>query len=366
MTGPEITHPLIALLLSGGGGTRLWPLSTEVCPKQFMKLFGAQSLFQQTLLRARDAGASHVTVMANQAQADLIQSDLAGVESVMDQAGMRLILEPIRRDSGPAIAAGVADILARFGPKAQVMVLACDHLIPDHVAFRATIAKAVQLASQRKMVTLGITPTAPVSDYGYIRFGQAIEGTSGFTVEAFVEKPDRARAELYLKDGHYLWNSGMFVFEAGTFADEAARHMPEVWSHAQLAVKAGTQAADHLTLDEAAFSDCARISIDYALFENSQTIAVVPAGFDWSDVGGWSAVHDALPKDAGATAEVSLDQGLVISKDCHDSLLISSELPLLALGVEDLVVVATKQGIFVAPKARAAEIKTLLAQWPQD
>ncbi len=359
-----MAETLIALLLSGGGGTRLWPLSTEECPKQFLKLFGSQSLFQQTLVRAQDAGAGALVVMANQAQSRLIHDDLAELPDAKGQT--RLILEPVRRDSGPAIAAGVADCLQRFGPKALVMVLACDHLIPDHQAFRETVAQACDVARQGKLVTFGIRPTAPVSDYGYIRCGAPLAGTQAYQVAAFVEKPDRARAVAYLGEGNYLWNSGMFLFEAGVFAAEAEQHMPQLWAQVQEAVSKGRQVDASLTLDEAAFAASERISIDYALFEKSGNVAVVPASFSWSDVGGWAAVHDALPQDGQGNAAVNTEGGLVIQQDSHNSLLVSDGLPVLALGVEDLVVVATKNGVFVAPKSRAAEIKSLLARWPQS
>lgn len=358
-----MADPLIALLLSGGGGTRLWPLSTEAQPKQFLKLFGEQSLFQQTLVRARAAGVGSVVVMANQAQKGLIDADLAG--SGEAGLGTRLILEPMRRDSGPAIAAGVADCLNRFGPKARVMVLACDHLIPDHAAFAGTVAEACDVAAHGKLVTFGIRPTAPVSDYGYIHCGAALEGTQAHAVAAFVEKPDRARAEAYLQDGGYLWNSGMFLFEAGVFAAEAEQHMPQLWKQACQAVAQGRNAPEGLSLDEAGFAACERISIDYALFEKSSNVAVIPASFAWSDVGGWAAVHDALPHDSQGNATLS-QKGLVLQQDSHNSLLVSDGLPVLALGVDDLVVIATRQGVFVAPKSRAAEIKSLLAKWPED
>ena len=358
-----MSQPLIALLLSGGGGTRLWPLSTEQGPKQFLKLFGSQSLFQQTWLRAEASGASALVVMANQAQNRLIHDDLAELPDALGQT--RVIYEPMRRDSGPAIAAGVADCLNRFGPKALVMVLACDHLIPDHAAFRETVMQACAVARQGRMVTFGIRPTAPVSDYGYIRCGEALAGTHAYQVAAFVEKPDRARAVSYLSEGNYLWNSGMFLFEAGVFAREAEQHMPELWAQAGDAVTKGRLDGANLTLDATAFAASEQISIDYALFEKSNNVAVVPAAFNWSDVGGWAAVHDALPQDVHGNATVGTHDGFVIQQDSQNSLLISDGLPVLALGVDDLVVVATKDGVFVAPKSRAAEIKSLLARWPK-
>ena len=362
--------PLVALLLSGGGGTRLWPLSTEQTPKQFLRVFDGQSLFQKTVLRATEAGVDCVHVLANQSQADQLDQEWQGLypphgEGRHDDAGanpLQCLLEPLRRDSGPAIAAGVAQCLSLYGPHCVVMVLPCDHLIPDHAAFAEAVAQAVVAARAGYLVTFGVKPRAPVTDYGYIHAGAALADLPAHAVRAFVEKPDRPTAEAYLRNGHYLWNSGMFLFEAGVFARQAALHMPALWQGVQTAFDKGQQTPQGYVLNAEAFAAVKPISIDYALFEKSQQVAVVPVAFDWSDVGGWAAMHEALPQQASGLALL----GPVYVQDSQNSLVLSDGIPVLALGLSDMVVVATQSGVFVAPKDRTSEIKALLAQLPKD
>jgi mannose-1-phosphate guanylyltransferase/mannose-6-phosphate isomerase len=315
------------------------------------------------VLRALAAGVTHVHVMANQGQADLLHAQW---QEIAPQAGeARFVLEPMRRDSGPAIAAGVAHCLALYGAACRMLVLPCDHLIPDEKAFAAAVAQACEAAQAGYLTTFGLKPQAPVTDYGYIRAGDAVAQVPSHplatrTVAAFVEKPDRATAQLYVDSGNYYWNSGMFLFEAGCFAKEAEHHMPALWTHAREAVEQGLQSDQGLLLGATAFAQAPSISIDYALFEKSHHVAVVPADFAWSDVGGWAAMHDALPQNPQKLAL----SGPVVVQDSTDSLVLSDGIPVLALGLSGMVVVATKAGVFVAPKERASEIKALLAQKP--
>ena len=364
MTVSKVSNPpLVALLLSGGGGTRLWPLSTEAAPKQFQTLFEGRSLFQKTVLRSLAAGVSHVHVMANVGQAELLHSQW---QEIAGQAGeARFVLEPMRRDSAPAIAAGVAQCLALYGAGCRILVLPCDHLIPDEAAFAAAVAQACEAAQAGYLTTFGLKPLAPVTDYGYIRAGDSLKTVPDHRlktclVEAFVEKPDRDTARHYVETGLYFWNSGMFLFEAGHFAREAEELMPVLWASVQAAVAHGKTGPKGFVLDVEHFAKAPSISIDYALFEKSTRVAVVPADFSWSDVGGWAALHEALPQNDEKLALM----GPVVVQDSANTLVMSDGIPVLALGLEDMVVVATKAGVFVAPRHRASEIKALLAQMP--
>jgi mannose-1-phosphate guanylyltransferase/mannose-6-phosphate isomerase len=351
----SLSHPpTVAVILSGGGGTRLWPVSTEARPKQFLRLFGDRSLFQETLLRLGPAGIAHAVIVANEAHGVLIAEEVAALDLATEAD---VLLEPMRRDSAAAIAAGVSRAKALFGAEAVIVVLPCDHLIPDHAHFARDIALAALEARKGRLVTFGIKPRWAASDFGYIRQGEPL-ADGVFRVAAFVEKPDPATAARYLDEGGYYWNSGMFVFSAGTFAREAEQHMPEVWAAAQAAVGSGTRHEGALMLSSEAFAAAPKISIDYALFEKSDNVAVIPVDFAWSDVGAWNAVHDALPRDKDGNASI----GAALLEDSRNTLAIGYGVPVIGLGLDNLVVIASPQGVFVAPRERAAEIKALLGK----
>ncbi len=341
-----------AVLLSGGGGTRLWPVSTQTRPKQFLRLFGELSLFQLTLERVKDCGITMIHVVTNAAYVHEVQSQAA--ERRID---VSLILEPVQRDSAPAIAAAMAALQASDGPEAVAVVLPCDHLIPNHNAFGDALGDAVMAARNGHLVTFGIRPTSPSSEFGYIRQGDAIPVAKDvFRAVAFREKPDLATAVSYVADGHYHWNSGMFVFRVRDFAREAALLMPQIWKVAQEAVALGQKSPQSLCLHADAFASAEKISIDYALFEKSKAVALLPRQFAWSDVGNWSSVHAALPHDADGNAA----GGDATLHESRNSLAFGAGVRVIALGVDNLVVIASPDGVFVAPKHRAAEIKTLL------
>jgi mannose-1-phosphate guanylyltransferase / mannose-6-phosphate isomerase len=345
---------VLALLLSGGAGTRLWPISREALPKQFMPLFGEKSLYQMTLARLQDAGVSGILVAANQQHEPLLRSQA----SALGKAEPILLLEPARRDSAPAIAAGVAHALKTHGPDTIIAVMPCDHLIPDHAAFAASLSRARKLAEFGYLATFGIAPTFPSRDFGYLQQGGKIEDTvECYHVARFHEKPQLPKAVEYLASGEYLWNSGMFVFKAGTFASEAKIHMPDVWTAATKAVEAATNRNGTLHLDQSAFEAAPRISIDFALFEKSARVAMARASFQWSDVGAWSAVFDALDKDPSLNAV----QGDVRLRDVSNSLVIGEGIRVVVIGMSEFVVVARPEGVFVAPLKRASEIKDMLA-----
>lgn len=349
--------PLFGLILSGGGGTRLWPMSQDDRPKQFLRLTGEETLFQITWRRLREAGVGEAYILTNLALEALARADLAELGAT----GAHYVLEPARRDSGPAVAAGVAAILARHGADAHVLVAASDHLIPDVGAYAGTIAKARVLANAGYLVTFGITPRFPATEYGYLQRGEAVPGIpDGFRVRRFHEKPAIDRATAYVSDPEFSWNSGMFLFRAGCFAEEASQHMPDIWQAACDAVAAGAAQGDRLVLDPEIFGNARRISLDFALMERSERVGMVPATFDWSDIGSWAAVHAASTQDERGNAV----SGRAATRDVTRSLVIADGLPVLAIGLDGYVVVATQQGVFIAPAGRSQEIKALLDSLP--
>lgn len=349
--------PLVGLVLSGGGGTRLWPMSQDQRPKQFLKLFGEETLFQTTWKRLSAIGVSESLVLTNLALESLARDDLAALGA--DDAAF--VLEPARRDSGPAVAAGVAAIRARHGDEALALIVASDHLIPDIPAYARAVEKARALAEKGYLVTFGISPTHPAVEYGYLQRGEAVPGVpDGYRVAKFHEKPAIDRATAYLADPDFSWNSGMFLFHVGTFAAEAEKHMPDIWQGACAAVARADGDARRLTLDAEAFGALRRISIDFALMERSDRVGMVPGDFRWSDIGGWGAVLAESTKDAAGNALT----GRIVARDCAHSLIIGDGLPVLALGLEGFTVVATRDGVFIAPKHRTAEIKPMLDSLP--
>lgn len=341
-----------AVLLLGGGGTRLWPLSTDDYPKQFLPLFQARSLYQMTLARIRASGIASIHVVTNERYCGR-----AGAQAAEIGIAPAFILESARRDSGPAIAAAVASINATSGPDAVIAVFPCDHLINDHAAFTDALRDAVQTTRTGSLVTFGIQPTAPSVEYGYIERGEALPlMREAFRVAAFCEKPNRETALSYLLSGQHYWNSGIFVFRCGDFKREALLHMPRIWEAVSQAVASGQETPEGLRLDPGVFSDAPAVSIDYALFEKSEAVVVLPRQFAWSDVGNWASVHAALPHDSNGNAVA----GNAALYESYNTLAYGAGIRVIALGVHDLAIIASIDGVFVAPKGLAAEIKRLL------
>lgn len=347
----DLTKVHVVLLL-GGGGTRLWPLSTDDRPKQFLSLFGGKSLYQMTLQRVRASGIAAVHVVTNERYCARARAQAAEIG-----LAPAFILEPARRDSGPAIAAAVAAIQASEGSDAVIAVLPCDHLISDYAAFADALRDAVEATRTELLVTFGIQPTAPSIEYGYIERGEALPLVrEAFRAASFREKPNLETALSYLVSGHHYWNSGMFVFRCADFQREAMMHMPQIWSHAEQAIAAGEVGRQGFRLGACAFCAADAVSIDYALFEKSDAVIVLPRQFAWSDVGNWSSIHAALPHDGNGNAAV----GDVAIHESRNTLVYGDGVRVIALGVDDLAIVASPDGVFVAPKDRATEIKRLL------
>lgn len=344
---------MVAMVLLGGAGTRLWPLSSEARPKQFLRLFGDRSLFQLTMARLAAAGVRRAVLVTNRALIGPLREDLAGLPPVAAD----ILLEPARRDSAPAIAAGVAHIAARYGTETPIAILPSDHLIADESAFAAALGEAGRVAADGWLATFGIRPAFASTAFGYIERGAPIAVHPGaFEVARFHEKPAEAVAERYLAAGTFDWNSGMFVLRADAFRREAAEHMPDILAAAENAVRRGVADGDTLTLSADDFTAARKTSIDFALMEKSAHVATLPATFDWSDVGNWSAVYDVLARADGDNVVI----GDARLEDCKGSLVIADRIPAAAIGLRDAVLIATPDGTFMAPRARAANIKQLL------
>ena len=289
---------LVPLIICGGAGTRLWPASRKAAPKQFINLMGERSSFQDTVARVTDPSLFAEPVVITNEEYRHIAADQLEVMGVRAP----ILLEPMRRDSGPAIAAGARFIADRY-PEALVLVLAADHVVQDVPAFKAAVRIAAEAAESGLIVTFGITPDQPATGYGYIRPGEALGGTGVSRVAAFVEKPDEATARRYIADG-YLWNSGNFMFRADMLLAEYERFDPETIANVGEAVRRGRHDLGWLILDPEAFGAANAVSIDFAVMEKTDKVAVIPVSMGWSDVGSWHAVWELTDKDANGNAAI--------------------------------------------------------------
>lgn len=342
---------IIPLIMCGGAGTRLWPASREVRPKQFLPLFGARSTFQDTVLRVSDPSLfDRPIVITNAAYRFMVLEQLAEIGIEAD-----ILLEPMRRDSGPAIAAGAAFAQTR-DKEAVVLALAADHVVKDAAAFVAACRQGLVAAQAGRIVTFGVKPERPATEYGYINPGDAISGEVR-AVAKFVEKPDAAKAADYVKSG-YLWNSGNFMFPASVLLDEYRKvDVGSVQSVSDAVTNAGRDLG-FVTLDPTAFGAAKAISIDYAVMEKTTRTAVVPVSCGWSDVGSWHAVWELSDKDAQGNAA----HGTAVFEDSRNCN-VTTDHALVALeGVDDLVVVATADAVLVSRQKDANGLKRLVTK----
>ncbi|HLY44058.1 MAG TPA: mannose-1-phosphate guanylyltransferase/mannose-6-phosphate isomerase [Stellaceae bacterium] len=345
-------HPVI---LSGGSGTRLWPMSRSLYPKQLLALTGARSLLQETALRvAADAGFAPPLVIANEEHRFIIAEQLREIAV----AAEALILEPAGRNTAPAAAIAALRLAARE-PDALMLVLPSDHQITDLAAFRAATERAAAAARGGHLATFGIAPERPETGFGYIARGQPIAGCAGaFAVAAFVEKPDPSTAARYLASGDYFWNSGIFLFPVALYLAELERLRPEIVAACKKALEGARADDDFIRLDKAAFLECPGDSIDYAVMEHTGRAAIVPVAMGWSDLGSWDALWEMSAKDASGNALA----GNVVAEATSNCYLRSEAGLVAAVGVADLVVVATDDAVMVAPRHRTQEVKQLVAR----
>ncbi|WP_191083486.1 mannose-1-phosphate guanylyltransferase/mannose-6-phosphate isomerase [Roseococcus microcysteis] len=346
-------NDIVPVLLSGGTGTRLWPLSREGFPKQFWPLVSSRSMIQETALRAVGQGFAPAVVVANEAHRFLIAEQLreAGIQAP------RILLEPEGRNSAPAIAAAAA-LVAEASPGAVLWIMAADAAIEDVPALHRALAQAAHAARETgRIVTFGMRPTAPETSFGYIEMGAPLADAPGVhAVARFTEKPDAATAATLLADGKHVWNSGMFVATAATLVTELERHAPEVIAAARAALAAATRDLDFIRLGAEAFRAAPSISIDYAVMERTGHAAVIPAELGWSDVGSWDALWTIAEKDGAGNAL----QGPVTAVDSTNCLVRSEGIRTAVLGLEDVVVVVTEDAVLAMPRHRAQDVKKVV------
>lgn len=342
---------LVPVLLSGGSGTRLWPLSRESHPKQFQPLLGEQSLLQATWLRvAALPGIAAPLVVANEAHRFMVAEQLRQVGATP----AALILEPVGRNTAPAIAVAALQAMADGGDPV-LLVLPSDHVIGDEAGFRAAVLTAMPAAEAGALVTFGIVPTGPETGYGYIK---AAAGEGVRRVEAFVEKPDLETAKAWVAGGEHVWNSGMFLFRASRYLHELERFAPRIRAQAAAALAGGRQDVDFLRLDHDAFAACPADSIDYAVMEKTDAAAVLPMAVGWSDIGSWSALWELAGQDADGNAH----RGDVLARNCRNTLAWSGGKRLVALlGLQDVIVVDTDDALLVAARDQVQQVKELVA-----
>ncbi|PXF28868.1 mannose-1-phosphate guanyltransferase [Pokkaliibacter plantistimulans] len=345
---------IIPVVMAGGSGTRLWPLSRALHPKQFLALHEQETMLQATIKRSEPLSSCSPIVICNENHRFIVAEQLR-------QLGKQgaILLEPAGRNTAPAIAiAAIHAVKNQKDTDPLLLVLAADHVIQDEKAYTEAILSALPLANNDQLVTFGIVPTEPHTGYGYIKGGQATELNTGYKVDRFVEKPDAETAQAYLASGEYYWNSGMFLFKASVYLAELQRHRPDIYQACINACSVTTTDLDFIRLDNEAFMACPDDSIDYAVMERTDKAVVVPMNAGWSDVGSWSALWDIGNKDP----QGNVVRGDVLTEACHNSFLFSEDKLIAAIGIEDIVVVDTPDAIMVAHKSQVQDVKKIVAK----
>jgi mannose-1-phosphate guanylyltransferase/mannose-6-phosphate isomerase len=343
---------IVPILLAGGAGTRLWPVSRDALPKQFLPLVGERSTYQDTLLRVAEGELFAQPIVITNSDFRFFaqrQAEALGIEATV-------VIEPVRRDSGPALAAAAAVAKSR-DPNAVVLALAADHVILDVEEFRATCLAGLEAAEAGQIVTFGIKPTEPKTSYGYIRPGKSVSSDHIYAVDAFVEKPDAETAARYVAQG-YLWNSGNFLFRADVLLAELERYEPAMAMAVHASVAGASTDLGFIRLEPAAFAGAPQKSIDYAVMERTDRAAVATGDFRWSDIGSWDAIFEIAARDQSGNAV----HGTVVMEDASNCVVHSDDRLTAVLGTQDLVVVSTPDAVLVMPRERAQEVRELVAK----
>ncbi|WP_210473592.1 mannose-1-phosphate guanylyltransferase/mannose-6-phosphate isomerase [Vibrio crassostreae] len=360
---------ILPVILAGGSGSRLWPLSRELYPKQFLNIAGEQSMLQQTLLRLQgleahlsDTECAAPFIICNE-EHRFIAAEQARSANIQHSG---ILLEPVGRNTAPAIALAALQALSQSNSNQQnksdpiLLVLAADHHIAKTTEFQQTVARGVEYAKQGKLVTFGITPNAPETGYGYIKQGEPLS-QNAYAIECFVEKPDLATAEQYISSGQHLWNSGMFMFRASRYLEELAEHRPEILAACKLALATQNTDLDFIRIDAEAFKSSPSDSIDYAVMEKTSHAAVIPMDVGWNDIGSWSAIWDVSDKDE----HNNVIEGDVLTVDSQHNYIHAENKLVVTVGVENLIIVETKDAILVANKDKVQGIKSIVSQLNQ-
>ncbi|QEM90878.1 mannose-1-phosphate guanylyltransferase/mannose-6-phosphate isomerase [Kosakonia radicincitans] len=344
---------LLPVVMAGGTGSRLWPLSRELQPKQFLSFHQGGSMLQNTIIRLDGLAVAAPLVICNEEHRFLVAEQLRQLNKLADN----IILEPVGRNTAPAITLAALHAIAG-GEDPILLVLAADHLIADSDAFRSVVNHAIPFAQHDKLVTFGIVPKQPETGYGYIQRGdvQQSDGSSAWKIKRFVEKPDRETAEKYLESGEYLWNSGMFMFRASVYLNEVSKFCPEILDVCQRSMAQSVNDLNFIKLNKDIFTECPSDSIDYAVMEHTESGIVAAMDAGWNDIGSWSALWETSSRDNAGNAM----QGDVFIHNSHDCYIHSEDKLTAALGLQDLVIVNTKDALLVSDKNCTQDVKVVV------
>lgn len=347
---------ILPVIMAGGSGSRLWPLSRALYPKQFLKLNGSGTMLQNTVTRLDGLGCTEPMLICNEEHRFIAAEQLRAI----GELNHNIILEPAGRNTAPAIALAAFTAISQ-GTDPVMLVLAADHVIQQPEAFRESVSKALPFAEQDKLVTFGIVPTGPETGYGYIERG-ATQGIDGFDVARFVEKPDGNTAQKYVDSGKFYWNSGMFMFKASRYLEELEVHRPDIYKASEEAMKDLNSDLDFVRVNKEAFLSCPDESIDYAVMEKTKHAVVVPMDAGWSDVGSWSSLWDISDKDNSG----NVHHGDVMSHNSNNNYVFAETGMVATVGIDDVVVVQTKDAVLVVKKDQVQDVKRIVEALKKD